>query len=50
MTQGGGDRSARAKPVNRSAKRLLVYVLDVPATLNQNQVVIDLECLSAALA
>lgn len=37
-----GDRSARAKPVNRSAKRLLVYVLDVPATLNQNQVVIDL--------
>ncbi|MGE3820120.1 MAG: SNF2-related protein, partial [Isosphaeraceae bacterium] len=31
-----------AKAVNRGAKRLLVYVLDVPATLNQNQVVIDL--------
>ena len=31
-----------AKPVNRNAKRLLVYVLDVPATLSQNQVVIDL--------
>ena len=32
----------RAKPVNRGTKRLLVYVLDVPATLSQNQVVIDL--------
>jgi superfamily II DNA or RNA helicase len=28
--------------VNRSAKRLLVYVLDVPATLSQNQIVVDL--------
>jgi superfamily II DNA or RNA helicase len=32
----------RAKPVNRNSKRLLVYILDVPSTLNQNQVVIDL--------
>ena len=32
----------RAKAVNRNSKRLLVYILDVPATLNQNQVVIDL--------
>ena len=37
-----GDGPARAKPVNRNTKRLLVYILDVPATLNQNQVVIDL--------
>src|SRR4051812_11525848 len=32
-----GDIKARPKAVNRSAKRLLVYVLDVPATLGQNQ-------------
>ncbi len=37
-----GGEKPRAKAVNRSAKRLLVYVLDVPSTLNQNQVVIDL--------
>ena len=35
-------RRARAKPVNRNAKRLLVYVLDVAATQTHNQVVIDL--------
>ena len=34
--------TARTKAVNRNAKRLLVYVLDVAATLAQNQVVIDL--------
>ena len=33
---------AGAKAVNRNAKRLLVYVLDVAATLAHNQVVIDL--------
>jgi superfamily II DNA or RNA helicase len=38
----GGAGPARAKAVNRNAKRLLVYVLDVAATLAQNQVVIDL--------
>ena len=38
QTQG----PARTKAVNRNAKRLLVYVLDVSATLAQNQVVIDL--------
>lgn len=37
---GGG--APRAKPVNRNSKRLLVYILDVPSTLNHNQVVIDL--------
>jgi superfamily II DNA or RNA helicase len=37
-----GGEKPHAKAVNRSAKRLLVYVLDVPSTLNQNQVVIDL--------
>jgi superfamily II DNA or RNA helicase len=37
-----GGKEGRVKPVNRNSKRLLVYVLDVPATLNQNQVVIDL--------
>ena len=37
-----GPAAARAKPVNRNAKRLLVYVLDVAATQAQNQVVIDL--------
>jgi superfamily II DNA or RNA helicase len=45
-TQGSGHTSgpssARAKAVNRNSKRLLVYVLDVAATLAQNQVVIDL--------
>jgi superfamily II DNA or RNA helicase len=39
---GAGTGPARTKPVNRNAKRLLVYVLDVAATLTQNQVVIDL--------
>ncbi len=39
---GAGADSARTKAVNRNAKRLLVYVLDVAATLAQNQVVIDL--------
>ncbi len=38
----GGPPTARAKPVNRNAKRLLVYVLDVTATQTHNQVVIDL--------
>jgi superfamily II DNA or RNA helicase len=32
----------RAKAVNRNSKRLLVFILDVPSTLNQSQVVIDL--------
>jgi superfamily II DNA or RNA helicase len=36
-----GDKT-RVKPVNRGTKRLLVYVLDVPSSLSQNQVVIDL--------
>jgi len=40
--QSTGPGSARAKAVNRNAKRLLVYVLDVSATAAQNQVVIDL--------
>ncbi len=39
---GSGAGAARTKAVNRNAKRLLVYVLDVAATLAQNQVVIDL--------
>ena len=39
---GAGSGPARTKAVNRNAKRLLVYVLDVAATLAQNQVVIDL--------
>ena len=39
---GAGVGKTRAKAVNRGTKRLLVYVLDVPATLSQNQVVIDL--------
>ena len=39
---GTGPGAARAKAVNRNAKRLLVYVLDVAATAAQNQVVIDL--------
>ena len=39
---GAGPGAARTKAVNRNAKRLLVYVLDVAATLAQNQVVIDL--------
>ena len=33
---------ARTRAINRNGKRLLVYVLDVSATLAQNQVVIDL--------
>ena len=37
-----GTGTGRAKAVNRNGKRLLVYVLDVAATLAQNQVVIDL--------
>ena len=40
--QGAGAGGPRAKAVNRNSKRLLVYILDVPSTLNQNQVVIDL--------
>ena len=39
---GPGPNPARTKAVNRNAKRLLVYILDVSATLAQNQVVIDL--------
>jgi superfamily II DNA or RNA helicase len=39
---GIGPGPARTKAINRNAKRLLVYVLDVAATLAQNQVVIDL--------
>ena len=39
---GTSSGAARTKAVNRNAKRLLVYVLDVAATLAQNQVVIDL--------
>ena len=41
-TVGPNTGSARARAINRNAKRLLVYVLDVSATLAQNQVVIDL--------
>ena len=36
------DRETGAKAINRGAKRLLIYILDVPATQSQNQVVIDL--------
>ena len=39
---GPNTGPARTKAINRNAKRLLVYVLDVSATLAQNQVVIDL--------
>ncbi len=39
---GKPDAKPRVKAVNRGAKRLLIYVLDVPATLSQNQIVIDL--------
>src|SRR5262249_6603377 len=39
---GPGGGAGRAKAVNRNGKRLLVYVLDVAATLSQNQVVVDL--------
>jgi superfamily II DNA or RNA helicase len=39
---GAGAGAGRVKAVNRNGKRLLVYVLDVAATLAQNQVVIDL--------
>ena len=38
----GATGAPRAKAVNRGSKRLLVFILDVPATLSQNQVVIDL--------
>ena len=34
--------SARTRAINRNSKRLLIYILDVSATLAQNQVVIDL--------
>ncbi len=34
--------AAAAKAVNRNAKRLLVYVLDVAASLAHNQIVVDL--------
>ena len=37
-----GQGITQAKPANRNAKRLLVYVLDVTSTLSHNQVVIDL--------
>ena len=37
-----GRDPAHAKQAARNTKGLLVYILDVPATLNQNQVVIDL--------
>ena len=40
QTTSSGETPTKA--VNRNAKRLLVYVLDVAATLAQNQVVIDL--------
>ena len=39
---GPNTGPARTRAINRNAKRLLVYVLDVSATLAQNQVVIDL--------
>ena len=39
---GPSTGPARTRAINRNAKRLLVYVLDVSATLAQNQVVIDL--------
>jgi superfamily II DNA or RNA helicase len=39
---GREKKGPGAKAVNRGAKRLLVYVLDVPATLAQNQIVVDL--------
>ena len=42
LARGRRRRRAAAKAVNRNGKRLLVYVLDVAATLAQNQVVIDL--------
>ena len=42
VDQGTVTGSARTRAVNRNAKRLLVYVLDVTATLAQNQVVVDL--------
>ena len=41
-TVGPNAGSARTRAINRNGKRLLVYVLDVSATLAQNQVVIDL--------
>ncbi|MDR3635445.1 MAG: DEAD/DEAH box helicase [Isosphaeraceae bacterium] len=39
---GTWEKDGGTKPVNRGSKRLLVYVLDVPSTINQNQFVIDL--------
>jgi superfamily II DNA or RNA helicase len=39
---GSGTGPVRTKAINRNAKRLLAYILDVSATLAQNQVVIDL--------
>jgi superfamily II DNA or RNA helicase len=39
---GSNTGPARTRAINRNGKRLLVYVLDVSATLAQNQVVIDL--------
>jgi len=40
--RAGAGAGAGAKAATRNAKRLLVYILDVAATLAQNQVVIDL--------
>ena len=40
--QTGAARGAAAKAVNRNAKRLLVYLLDVGTSLARNQIVIDL--------
>ena len=40
--ESGPAGPARIKAINRNAKRLFVYILDVSATLAQNQVVIDL--------
>jgi superfamily II DNA or RNA helicase len=42
VRQTSGQASTRAKPINRNAKRLLVYVVDVAATQTHNQIVIDL--------
>ena len=42
MRDDGAGKARGPKAVNRGTKRLLVYVLDVPATLSQNQIVIDL--------
>ncbi len=37
-----GSGPSRTRAINRNAKRLLVYVLDVTATLAQNQIIVDL--------